>query len=102
MNNPIDGIIPDFTIFGVEFTNIWQKLFAGLWGLAIIAAIVYLIMGLFKLGANGETNPQAVAEAKKQIIRSSVSLGGLVALCDEVYRLGLHPYIAFAQIAEPW
>ncbi|CAD5144105.1 protein of unknown function (plasmid) [Microbacterium sp. Nx66] len=80
MNNPIDGIIPDFTIFGAEFTNIWQKLFAGLWGLAIIAAIVFLIMGLFKLGSSGETNPQGVAEAKKQIIRSAVALGGLVAL----------------------
>ena len=80
MNNPIDGIIPDFTIFGAEFTNIWQKLFAGLWGLAIIAAIVFLIMGLVKLGSSGETNPQGVAEAKKQIIRSAVALGGLVAL----------------------
>lgn len=80
VNNPIDGIIPDFTIFGAEFTNIWQKLFAGLWGLAIIAAIVFLIMGLFKLGSSGETNPQGVAEAKKQIIRSAVALGGLVAL----------------------
>ena len=80
MDNPIDGIIPDFTIFGAEFTNIWQKLSAGLWGLAIIAAIVFLIMGLFKLGSSGETNPQGVAEAKKQIIRSAVALGGLVAL----------------------
>lgn len=80
MENPIDGIIPDFAIFGAEFTNIWQKLFAGLWGLAIIAAIVFLIMGLFKLGSSGETNPQGVAEAKKQIIRSAVALGGLVAL----------------------
>ncbi|WP_417512492.1 hypothetical protein [Microbacterium sp.] len=80
MDNPIDGIIPDFTIFGAEFTSIWQKLFAGLWGLAIIAAIVFLIMCLFKLGSSGETNPQGVAEAKKQIIRSAVALGGLVAL----------------------
>lgn len=80
MNNPIDGIIPDFTIFGAEFTNIWQKLFAGLWGLAIIAAIVFLVQGFFKLGASGETNPTGVAEAKKQIIRSAASLGGLVAL----------------------
>lgn len=37
-------------------------------------------MGLFKLGSSGETNPQGVAEAKKQIIRSAVALGGLVAL----------------------
>lgn len=80
MDNPIDGIIPDFTIFGAEFTNIWQKLFAGGWALAIIAAIVFLIMGLIKLGSSGETNPQGVAEAKRQIIRSAVALGGLVAL----------------------
>ena len=29
MKNPLDHIVPDFTIFGAQFTTIWQKLAAG-------------------------------------------------------------------------
>lgn len=80
MENPLDGIIPDFTIFGAEFTELWQKLVAGVWGIAIVIVIVFLIMGIMKVAQNGETNPQAVAEGKKQVVWSAFSLGGLVAL----------------------
>lgn len=80
MENPLDGIIPDFTIFGAEFTELWQKLLGGVWGIAIVIVIVFLITGIVKVGQNGETNPQAVAEGKKQVVWSAASLGGLVAL----------------------
>jgi len=80
MENPLDGVIPDFSIFGAEFTELWQKLLGGIWALAIVASIVFLIMGLIKVGQNGEVNPQAVAEGKKQVLMSAVSLGGVVAL----------------------
>ncbi len=80
MQNPIDGIVPDFSIFGAEFTELWQKLFAGLWALCIVAAIVFLIVGLVKVANNAETNPQAVAAGKTQVLWASISLGGLVSL----------------------
>ena len=41
MDNPLDGILPDFSIFGAEFTELWQKLLAGLWGIAILLAVVF-------------------------------------------------------------
>ncbi|MBG0718735.1 hypothetical protein G3N18_11795 [Microbacterium sp. 2C] len=80
MENPLDGIIPDFTIFGAEFTQLWQKLLGGVWGIAIVVVIVFLIMGFVKIAQNGETNPQAVAEGKKQVLWSGIGLGCLVAL----------------------
>ncbi len=80
MQNPLDGIIPDFTIFGAQFTELWQKILAGVWGIAIVFVIVFLIIGIVKVAQNGESNPQAVAEGKKQVLWSSISLGGLVAL----------------------
>lgn len=80
MENPLDGIIPDFTIFGAEFTQLWQKLLGGVWGIAIVVVIVFLIMGFVKIAQNGETNPQAVAEGKKQVLWSAIGLGCLVAL----------------------
>jgi hypothetical protein len=80
MQNPLDGILPDFSIFGAEFTELWQKLLAGVWALGIVASIVFLILGLVKIGNNGETNPQAVAEGKRQVLWASISLGGLVSL----------------------
>ena len=80
MENPLDGIIPNFTIFGAEFTELWQKLLAGIWGIAIVVAIVFLIMGLVTMGQNSSSDPQAVAEGKKTAIRAGISLGCLVAL----------------------
>ncbi|MBF4563420.1 hypothetical protein ITJ43_14905 [Microbacterium sp. VKM Ac-2870] len=80
MNNPLDGIIPDFTIFGAQFTELWQKLLAGVWGIAIVVVIVWLIMGFVKMGQNSETNPAAVAAGKQQVITAGISLGCLAAL----------------------
>ncbi|MCZ4069083.1 hypothetical protein ACI2K6_16285 [Microbacterium sp. NPDC006705] len=80
MQNPLDGIIPDFTIFGAQFTELWQKILAGVWAIAIVISIVFLIQAIVKVGQNGESNPAAVAEGKKQVLWASISLGVLVAL----------------------
>lgn len=80
MENPLDGIIPDFSIFGAQFTELWQKLLAGVWGIAIVVVIVFLIMGFVKIAQSGETNPAAVAAGKQQVMWSGIGLGCLVAL----------------------
>ncbi len=81
MQNPIEGLLPDFAILGGEFTELWQKLFAGFWGLAMIAAIVFLVFGIAKLSQAGNTgNPDATRQARGGVIWAAISLGGLVAL----------------------
>lgn len=81
IENPIDGIVPDFSIFGVEFTELWQKLFAGLWGIAIIIAIVYLVIGITAMGKSSSSgNGEEYKTGRKQAMWAAISLGGLVAL----------------------
>ena len=40
IDNPLNGLLPNFTIFGVEFTQLWQKLITGAWAIAIILCVV--------------------------------------------------------------
>ena len=64
--NPVDGVVPDFTIFGNEFTELWQKLLAGVWGIALVIAVIFLIVG-YKKG-------------RTQAMWAGISLGALAAL----------------------
>jgi len=81
IDNPIDGIIPDFSIFGAEFTELWQKVFAGLWALAIIAAILFLIVNVASMAtASAGSNPQEYKTSRTKALVSGVSLGILAAI----------------------
>ncbi|MDQ0894504.1 hypothetical protein [Agromyces ramosus] len=81
IDNPLDGIIPDFSIFGAEFTQLWQKLLAGLWGIGIILAIVFLIIGIVKMAsASSSGNPNEYKTARTQAMWAGISLGVLAAL----------------------
>ncbi|MBX3196181.1 MAG: hypothetical protein KF727_13910 [Microbacteriaceae bacterium] len=81
MDNPLDGILPDFSIFGAEFTELWQKLLAGLWGIAILLAVVFVIMGVTRMAsASAGGNPNEYKMARTQAMWSGVSLGVLAAL----------------------
>lgn len=81
IDNPIDGIVPDFTIFGTEFTELWQKLFAGLWGLAIVAAILFLIVNVASMAtASAGNNPQEYKTSRTKALVSGISLGILAAI----------------------
>ena len=65
MDNPLDGILPDFSIFGAEFTELWQKLLAGLWGIAILLAVVFVIMGVTRMAsASAGGNPNEYLDGK--------------------------------------
>ena len=79
MDNPFDGLIPDFNVFGAEFTTWWQKLFAALWAIAIIVAAAYLIWSILSLRRATNNNvPGQADEAKTQAIWAGGALGALV------------------------
>lgn len=80
--NPLNNIVPNFTIFGTEFTQLWQKLIAGLWGLAIIVAVVYLILGVGAMAAASgvSANPMAHAEGRRKAIGAAIAIAVLAAL----------------------
>jgi ABC-type uncharacterized transport system permease subunit len=82
IDNPLNGILPDFSIFGVQFTQLWQKILAGVWAIAIVLSIVYLIMGVGSMAsASGvNANPMAHAEGRKKATNAAIALGILAAL----------------------
>lgn len=81
IENPIGGIVPDFTIFGAEFTALWQKLIAGAWALGIIIAIVYLGVGILEMGkASQSGNAMEHQIGRTKALWAAIALGGLAAL----------------------
>jgi hypothetical protein len=81
IDNPLNGILPNFSIFGAEFTQLWQKLIAGAWALAIILCIVFFIMSITQMAsASSGGNPNEYKTARTQAMWSGVSLGVLAAL----------------------
>lgn len=80
MNNPLDTVVPNFTIFGAQFTAIWQKLAAGLWGLAILIAVGYLAHGILGIAQNRGGHPGNLRESKKEALNAGIALGGLISL----------------------
>jgi len=83
IKNPLDGILPDFSFGGQEFTELWQKLVAAVWAGGIIVSIVFLIIGIVAMaGASneGSSNPNAHAVGKKKATWAFIALVGLAAL----------------------
>lgn len=77
--NPFDGLVPDFSLFGAEFTEWWQKLFMGIWAICIIIAGAYLLIAFLGLRrAHSNNMPGQVDEAKGRMMWSAAALGGLV------------------------
>jgi hypothetical protein len=71
--NPIDGILPDFTIFGTEFTQWWQKIFAALWALALLVTIVFLLQGIVTMATAGD-NPHDHSRGRSRAVTAAISL----------------------------
>ena len=81
IDNPLNGILPNFGIFGVQFTQLWQKLLAGAWGMAIVIAIVFLVIGLTSMAtATAGSNPMDYKIGRTKAIWAAISLGLLAAL----------------------
>lgn len=78
MENPIDGIIPDFSVFGAEFTQWWEKLFGALWAIAIIVALVYLLLGVVTMAQSGD-NPHDYSQGRGRAIKALVAVVILAA-----------------------
>jgi heme/copper-type cytochrome/quinol oxidase subunit 2 len=81
--NPLDGVLPDFSFGGTEFTQLWQKVIAAVWAIGILAAIIFLIIGIVSMaGASGDSNPnpQAHAQGRRKAIWAGISLAVLAGL----------------------
>jgi hypothetical protein len=79
IDNPFPGI-PDFTSLGGRWTEWWQRLFAVGWGVGIIIAGAYLVIGLVAMAKADANNPHAHAEGKKKAAGAGIGLGCLAGL----------------------
>jgi hypothetical protein len=79
IDNPFPGV-PDFTSLGGQFTEWWQRLFAVLWGLGIIIAGAYVVIGLIAMAKADSNNPHAHAEGKKKATGAGIGLACLAGL----------------------
>lgn len=73
MENPIDGIVPNFSVFGAEFTEWWQKLFGAVWAIAIVIALVYLVLGIVAMAQSGD-NPHDYAQGRGRAVKALVAV----------------------------
>lgn len=80
IDNPIGNIVPNFTIFGVQFDAWWKKLFAGAWAALIVMSIFYLAVGFQEMAKSDDSNPHQHAAGKKKAKNAGVGLVGLAAL----------------------
>lgn len=80
IDNPISGVTPNFTVFGLEFDAWWKKLFGGAWALLIVMSIFYLAVGLQEMAKSDDSNPHQHAAGKKKAKNAGVSLAGLAGL----------------------
>ena len=75
-NDPFSGVVPDFSVFGADFTSWWQKLLAGLWGLSIVIAAGGLLMAALKYRSQKSNGyAQGTLESADDLKRWGVSSG---------------------------
>lgn len=81
IDNPLDGIVPDFTAFGARFDALWKKLVGAVWAIALVVSIVYLMRGIVGIAQHrGGSHPSQVAESRGEAVRGGIAVGGLAAL----------------------
>jgi hypothetical protein len=79
--NPFDGIVPDFNVFGIPFTQAWQKVLAGVWGIAFVVVAFGAIRAVIELQHAKKGGYQtSVLEHTESAKRSGLALGALAAL----------------------
>ena len=79
--NPFDGITPNFSVFGVQFNAAWQKLLAGVWGLAFVVVAFGAIRAILELqSAKRHGYHTSVAERTDSVKRSVIALAALAGL----------------------
>lgn len=79
VENPLEGITPDFSVFGAEFDSLWKKIMGAIWALAILWAVVNLVIALATMARSQGGHPQQLQESRTSAAWAGVVLGALAA-----------------------
>ena len=79
--NIFDGILPDFTLLGGDFTQLWQKILAIAWGMAFVVTGIAMIVGFARMGwANKEEMPGQAAKHQQGAKKAGIATACLAAI----------------------
>ena len=79
--NPIDGVNPDPSVFGIEFESTLQMVLAGVWGVALVLCVIWMAIGGAKWGmAKKQGRADDLTEGAEAFKSSSVAFGVTAAL----------------------
>jgi hypothetical protein len=89
--NPLDGVAPDISVFGVKFQSAIQLILGGIWALALVLVAAAFLWNLAKWGfarqrGHSDDIEEGASGAKKSgiafaaVAGASVILGGILAL----------------------
>lgn len=72
--NPFEGLSPDFLSLGGEFTQWWQQLFTALWGICVIVAGVFLVLGITAMANSGDDDPRGHKKGRSKAMSAGIAL----------------------------
>lgn len=75
--SPIDGMTPTFS-FGGPFDSFWKSVFAAVWGLIIIACLLFCLMAVAQMRSS-KNNPMQHQQGKESLLNSGIALGIAIA-----------------------
>lgn len=81
IENPLKGVTPDLSVFGPAFNSVWARVVGGIWGVALGASVVKLIMALYKMRSmNRAGMPAEMADAGQEAKVAGIAVGCLVSV----------------------
>jgi hypothetical protein len=90
-DNPLDGVTPNISVFGIQFQGAIQLILGGLWALVLVLVTAAFLMNLGKWGiarqrghsddiADGADGAKRSGVAFAAVAGASVIIGGILAL----------------------
>ncbi|WCT06208.1 hypothetical protein [Rhodococcus qingshengii] len=81
ISNPLDGVTPDLGVFGPAFNSVWARVVGGIWGAALAASTVKLIMAIYKMRSMRSAGmPTEMAEAGQDAKIAGIAVGCLASV----------------------
>lgn len=77
IDNPTDGVLPDFTVFGSKFNTLWKKLLGAAWALALIWTVGRLVIALAAMSNSKGGHPQQLSESRQEAVTAGVAVAAV-------------------------
>ncbi len=81
INNPFDGVSPNFTVFGAQFTHLWQLVLGAIWALALIYTAAQFVVGLASMASHkGGAHPSQLAESRSEAKKNAIAFAAVACV----------------------